>query len=93
MEDFLDEIALGKTLRMNDLRIIMEQWRSEADYHGVIAVGNIRNTEITLCTRRPGLFIGVKGELLDKYLKKIQEIPQFSKIESIHWVELEDIIA
>ena len=93
MEDFLNEIVLGKTLRMNELRIVMEQWRSEVDYHGLIAIGNIRCTEMTLCTRRPGLFIGVRGELLDKYLTKIREIPQFSKIECIHWVELDDVIA
>lgn len=92
MEDFLDEIALGKTLKMNKLRIVMEQWKSEANYYGVIAIGNIRSTEMTLCTRRPGLFIGEGGKLLRKYFAKIQEIPQFSEIESIHWVELEDII-
>ena len=64
MEDFLDEIALGETLKMNKLRIVMEQWKSAANYYGVLAIGNTRSTDMTLCTSRPGLFIGEGGEIV-----------------------------
>ena len=66
---------------------IIKEWKDEAGVTGIIQVGvfpSFRKT-IKICTDRPGLMIGYRGELVDKYKKKLREIN--SNLESIEFVE------
>lgn len=66
---------------------IIKEWKEEAGVKGVVQIcaNYSSKKKLTICTDRPGLMIGYKGILVEKYKKKIQEI--LSNIESIEFVE------
>lgn len=65
---------------------IIKEWKDEAGVKGIILVGafpEIRDT-IRICTDRPGLMIGLGGELANKYRDKLKKVcPSLQRIEFV----------
>ena len=66
---------------------IVKEWKEEAGVKGIILVNAFAGSRSTLqiCTDRPGLMIGLHGNLVYKYEKKIKEM--FPCIEKIEFIE------
>ena len=65
---------------------IIKEWKDEAGVNGIIMVSvfsSFRET-IKICTDKPGLMIGYRGELVNKYKEKLKEVnPKLEKIEFV----------
>ena len=74
-----------------DLKDLVTEWSKEAG----IAVAykyDFDNKRITMYTRCPGFFIGFKGDLIDKYRKKLCGL-LFTKSCEIKFEEVNGVIA
>ncbi len=66
---------------------LIKQWKDEAGVTGVVQVGMhyYKDGKLKICTSRPGLMIGYRGELVAKYKEKLNKIDRY--IKEIEFVE------
>lgn len=66
---------------------IIKEWKDEAGVEGIVQVSAFSKiqSEITICTDRPGLMIGKAGTLLDKYEEKLKKVNP--RLERVLFVE------
>ena len=65
---------------------IIKEWKQEAGVNSIILVSASSgfNETIKICTDKPGLMIGYKGDLVNKYREKFKKInPNLVKIEFV----------
>ena len=65
---------------------IIKEWKEEAGVNSIILVSAFPSFKetIKICTDKPGLMIGYKGELVNKYREKLKKInPNLEKIEFV----------
>ena len=68
---------------------ILRDWKAEAKVTHLILY-KIRNGILTIYTDRPGVLIGFKGKLIDKFTEKLKEVP-FPKIVEVKIEETDGI--
>ena len=69
---------------LKSIEKIIKEWKQEAGVKGIIQIGRHPYKTLKICTDRPGPMIGLHGSLVDKYLKKLQEVePTILEIEFI----------
>ena len=66
---------------------IIKEWKDEAGVKGIVLVGAhyYKSGKLIICTDRPGLMIGLHGELVDKYTEKLNKVDKY--IKGIEFVE------
>ena len=66
---------------------IIKEWKDEAGVDGVVLVGMhyYKDGKLKICTNRPGLMIGLCGELVRKYKERLNKIDKY--IKEIEFVE------
>ena len=69
---------------------IIKEWKEEARVNGIIMVSAFSSFHktIKICTNKPGLMIGYKGELINKYREKLKKVNR--DLEKIEFVETDD---
>ena len=75
----------------NKINKVIQYWKEDAHLHEPIMYDiNYDTKEITIYTTRPGLLIGVGGEIVNKYKEKMKEVfPLFERFlfkEVREWV-------
>lgn len=76
----------------HDLTSIIEEWKKDANYNYPVLIARYYNSSLTLCTAYPGRLIGFKGEMVNKYLSKLHELPKYENICYINWVETMNLV-
>lgn len=66
---------------------IIKEWKDEAGVKGVVLVGKsyYNDGKLKICTDRPGMMIGFRGELVNKYTEKLNKVDKY--IKEIEFVE------
>lgn len=73
-------------MSLREIQKIIKEWKDEAGVKNVIQISKylINGDTLKICTDLPGFMIGKRGELVDKYRKRLQEIePHIQHIEFI----------
>ena len=70
-----------------ELLNVIKEWKKESRVRSIILINaNCTDSKVlTICTSKPGLMIGKKGVMINKYLTKIKEIAP--NIENVEFVE------
>ena len=66
---------------------LIKQWKDEAGVDGIVLVGMhyYKDGKLKICTNRPGLMIGYKGELVYKYTELLNKADKY--IKGVEFVE------
>lgn len=54
------------------LKDLLKRWKEEAGVEKYVTLVSKKGNSLTICTRRPGWYIGKGGELYDKYFQMIK---------------------
>lgn len=72
---------------LREIQKIIKEWKDEAGVKNIIQISKylINGDTLRICTDLPGFMIGRGGELINKYIKKLQEVEP--NIKHIDFVE------
>lgn len=70
-----------------EISAIIKAWKDEAGVTGIIQVGMhyYKDGKLKICTNKPGLMIGFRGELVNKYTELLNKADRY--IKGIEFVE------
>ena len=74
-----------------EISAIIKAWKDEAGVTGIIQVGMhyYKDGKLKICTNKPGLMIGFRGELVNKYVELLNKADRYIKevefIETDSW--------
>ena len=70
-----------------EIRAIIKAWKDEAGVTGIIQVGMhyYKDGKLKICTNKPGLMIGFRGELVNKYAEMLNKADRY--IKEVEFVE------
>ena len=70
---------------IKELKSIIYEWKQTAGVNDLVTISAFPRSKLTICTTRPGLFIGRGGVLVDEYREKLRKI--LPHLEYIQFVE------
>ena len=70
-----------------EISAIIKAWKDEAGVTGIIQVGMhyYKDGKLKICTNKPGLMIGFRGELVNKYTELLNKADRY--IKEVEFVE------
>ena len=70
-----------------EISAIIKAWKDEAGVTGIIQVGMhyYKDGKLKICTNKPGLMIGFRGELVNKYAEMLNKADRY--IKEVEFVE------
>ncbi|MFR3656705.1 MAG: hypothetical protein ACLTWK_00285 [Eisenbergiella sp.] len=76
---------------LREVSDIIHQWKEEAGLkqNDIVMISAYPREIVNICTSKPGLMIGLKGKLVDKYKERLKrfypDLKYIEFIETDHW--------